>query len=311
VLVVAGILSYYDVSLGNLAAVVLVLGGAVVVVAATVGLRPRPWDIALFLVGTVVLAGVTYGYNGGASVAYYSATTSQVHSTRFSLEVTSSTGSIDIAFTDKPGLAYAVNFTRPLPFFALFPLGSNSVTNSTTNGVFTLHVKAASDVSIALGKEFTTDVSALSDTGPIDLEGNGNLPLGNVSLTSSTGSIDAVLSSLSIDSLQIASSTGAVSLSSGVLGTGHRSAPVSMTSSTGSVNLRANIQGSDSATLTAGTDLGSISHSLTGFTVTTDTSTSLDAHTPTNPFSRGSFAISASSNLGSITLTVGVASILF
>jgi hypothetical protein len=304
-LLAAGILAYFGVSFGIYSALVLVFGGIVAFAVVAAGTRPHPWDVAIFLIGVVLLSGVTAGYGNGGTITVYSATISQVHASRFSLIVSAATGSVDVTFSEVPGLAYLVNFTRQLPF-VFWPLGGDTVTNSTNGGVFALRVNAASDVSIVLGRAFSTDVTVRSDTGSISLEGSGVLPLRNVTLVSSTGEVSGVFDTTTVQSLDLESATGSVNLDSNLLGTGSVSAPIDVKSSTGSVSVHADFQSSDQVILTANTNLGSISHSLNGFTVTTDTRTSLDAHAGTPLAARGSFAVSASSNLGSVTLTMGI-----
>jgi hypothetical protein len=307
--VVAGIFAYLGLSLGNYAALVLIFGGVIALLVAITGWRQHPWDIALFLMGAIILSGVSAGYSSGPALTTYSATNSQVHSESISLHVAAVSGSVDITFIDRPGFAYQINFTRSFPFFTLWPSGGDSVSNSTIGGFFNLNVQSSgSSISILLGKQFRTDLDIHSDTGSVTLQGSGDLSLANVTLSSSTGSVNCVLDSTTVESLVLSSSTGSVSLDSAILGTGSRSVPVTLTSSTGSVNLHASVQASDSVALTARTDLGSINHSLTGFVVSTDARYSLVASAGIPTTSRGSFVMSASSNLGSVSLTLGILS---
>lgn len=307
-LLLAGIFGYFGVGFGASAILVLVLGGAVVLVAAVLGHRPRPADVGIFLVGVLVLGAVSYGYSAGSQVATYSAPTSQVPAHTISLTVSADTGSISVGFTERAGVAYQVNFTRQtwLPNFS--GTGVNTVTNSTANGVFHLDVESTwSAVSVVVGRGYALDVQATTSVGSIDMEAPGSSTLGNVTLVSSTGSINAVIDSPTVQNLELRAGTGSVNLVSHGLGAAGPAVPVTLAASTGSVSVSMTLASQTAASLTASTSLGSISQSLRGFTITQDTHNNLVATVGDYQSAPRSFAITVTASLGSIELNIGPA----
>ncbi len=303
ILILAGAIAYTGVAVGPAAVLVFVLGGAVVVVIALVGHRPRPWDIAVFVISIVVLGGVSAGYTAGPAVVTYSATRAQVESGSISLTVTSATGSVAIGFTNRTDLAYQVTFTNSLWFGPPGGTGVDSVTNSTSNGAFNLNVGATwSAVSVLLGRGYLLDVKVTASTGSVSLTTPGNQNLRNVSLYSSTGSVNAELDSPAVESLILRADTGSVSLDSQSLGAAGQRVPVTLSASTGSINMKVSLRSQDAVSLTASTGLGSISQSLSGFTITQHSSTNLAATAGDINTASKSFVISATASLGSVNL---------
>jgi len=224
--------------------------------------------------------------------------------------VTASTGSVSIFFLNKTDLAYQVNFSMPFgPFSIPFAPSQNSLTNSTSGGVFSLTVTASvSDVDVFLRHGYSVDVTATTDTGSLSLESHGNEKLGSVSLSSSTGSVDAQVDSSTIKQLSLHTSTGSIDLESNHLGTNARMAPVTLSTNLGSITAGLNIPSGVAVSVSASTDVGSISHQLTGFSVSQDTSTSLKATSGEPNTAPSSFVITSTTNLGSQDLTITTSS---
>lgn len=307
-LVLAGIVAYSGVMVGPSAVLVLVLGGAVVLVVAVFGYRPRPWDVAIFIVGILVLGGVSAGYSNGPQTVTYSATRAQVQSSAISVTVASGTGSVSVGFTDRTDLAYQISFTNSLWFTPQGGKGVDTVTNSTTNGIFNLNVGTTwSSVSVLVGRGYAIDVKITAGTGSVSLVARGTSALRNVSLYSSTGSVSAVLDSPAIENLVLRADTGSVSLASGHLGAAGSHVPITLSASTGSVSMRVSLESQDAVSLTANTGLGSISQSLSGFTISQNSRTSLAASAGDIGSAPKSFVITATANLGSVDLTAGFA----
>ena len=305
-LISAGILAYLGIGFGVSAILILVVGGAVALIVALSGHRSRPADFAVFIVGVLVFGAVTAGYTPGTQVATYSATRSQVPNTTIMLDVTSSGGSIAIGFTDRADVAYQVNFTRQLWTSSFSPPGTDTVTNSTAGSVFHLSVGSTwSEISVVLGKGYTVDVDAETGTGSISLQVPAGIAARNVTLHSSTGSVDAAVDSLVVQSLKLQADTGSVSLVSHNLGAAGPSVPISVSTSTGSVSVSLNIASQDAVSVSASASLGSVSHDLRGFTITQATSNSLAATAGNVQTASQSFVITASASLGSVDLSIG------
>jgi hypothetical protein len=304
-LVLAGLVAFYGVSIGASAALLLVLGGSVVVVVAFLGHRPRPLDVAVFFVGILVLGVVSVGYSSGPQLVTYSAIRSQVHSNSISLAVTSGTGSVSVGFTNRINLAYQVNFSTPAGLLFGGP-GTNTVTNSTMNGVFNLKVGSTwSGVSVLLGRGYSIDIKVTAGTGSIDLEATGAEALRNVSLYSSTGSVNAVVDSSALTGLVLRADLGSVNLVSHHLAAAGSRVPITLSASVGSVSMSVGLASQDAVSLTASTSIGSISQSLSGFSITQNTKTNLAATAGDLGFAPDSFVITATSGLGSVDVTAG------
>lgn len=305
-LVLGGVFSYFGVSLGVSAVLVLVVGGATALVVALSGRRSRPVDFGVFIIGILVLGAVTAGYPPGSQAATYSATKGQVPSAVIALDVSSSGGSISIGFTDRADLAYQVNFTRQAWTSSFLPPGADTVSNSTVNGVFHLSVGSTwSGISVALGKGYAVDVDAETGTGSIDLQSPAGVALRNATLHSSTGTVSAVIDSSAVQGLTLQTDTGSVSLVSHALAAAGPSVPISVSTSTGSVSVSLGIASQDAVSVSASAVLGSVSHDLRGFTITQATGGSLAATSGNVQTAPQSFIITATASLGSVDLSIG------
>jgi len=305
-LVLAGVVAYMGIFLGASALLLLVFGGGVVVVVAFLGHRPRPLDLATFVVGILALGAVSAGYAPGSQVVTYSATRAQLQSTAISLTVSASFGSVSVGLLNRSDFAYQVNFTRQGWISPISGPGSDSVTNSTVGGVFNLNVSSAwSAVTVLVGRGYPLDVTVSTGAGSIALVAPGSLALRSVSLHSSTGSVSAVIDSPNIRSLVLRADTGSVSLVAHRLGAAEQHVPITLSASTGSVSMNLGILSPDAVSITASTSLGSLSHSLSGFTVTQNTNNNLAATAGDTALAARSFTITATASLGSVDLTVG------
>ncbi|MGD0477158.1 MAG: hypothetical protein ABSB29_03195 [Nitrososphaerales archaeon] len=305
--VLAGLLAYYGITFGHSVFLLFMFAGAAVIVVAVTGHRPRGRDIAIFILGVLVLSGVAAGYAPGNRVTTCSATTDQVHATKIALSVSATTGSVSIFFRDKGNLAYQVNFSRSLGPFALPFVGENTVTNSTSGGVFTLKITSSmSGVEVFLRHGYSVSISATAGTGSIDLAAPSSEDVRSVSLSTTTGSVNAVVDSSTIESLDLHTTTGSISLVSNHLGTSGQKVPVSLSTSLGSLSIRLNISVNVAVSLKATTGLGSINHDLVGFSVTTDKSNNLVASAGSPETAPRSFLVSTSTNLGSQDLTIKI-----
>jgi hypothetical protein len=308
-LIISGFLYYEQVSLGAYFFLLMVFAGVVVILVALSGHRPRAGDIAIFVIGVLAVGGATAGYypttqGSNVIVSTYSASTAQVRSDSVALTVTTTTGSVSISFLDKGNLAYEVNFTRPLVIPAPWT-GPNTVTNSTSNGVFSLNVAAsASSVSVYLGHGYNVSVNVTADAGSISLNAGGNESVRSVSLSAGTGSIDATVDTDVLTSLNMRASTGSVNLVSNHLAAAGPRVPVSLSSTVGSVEVRLNTAENTAVSINATATLGSISHDLVGLTVSTDTRNSLVASSASIGTASRSLLVSVMTVVGSADVNV-------
>ena len=308
-LVVAGLFAYYGVNLGVSSILLIVAGGVVLIAAVAVGHRPRFWDVALFAVALLVLSGVTAGYApSGGHTATYSASRSQLQTDSVSLVVSSSAGSVDVAFTDRTDVAYQVNFTRPLGVFSIWPSGPDTLTNSTSGGRFNLKATTSgSEVKVLLGRGYSVDLDVNAGSGSIRLTATGNEELHNVTLSAGAGSVSVVIDTSTITNLKLNSGAGSVSLSSSHLGVQGKGVPVTVNSGAGSVSVSVTVPGGEAVSLTAGTGLGTLSHSLTGFTLSEDTETNLVGVAGNPATASNSLTMNVRTGVGSVNVQVTAA----
>ena len=302
-LVVAGLAAYSGLSVGASGALILVFGGAVVLMLALLGHRPRAWDAAVFIVGLLALSAVSTGYSFGPRSVTYSATRTQLRYNTLSFTVVSSTGSVSLGFTNRPNLAYQVNFSTA---GGIETPGVNTVTNSTAGGVFNLKVSSTwSSVSVLVGRGFSLDFNVTTGTGSIDLEAPGAEAIRSVSLYSSIGSVNAVVDSSALTALILRADFGSINLVSHHLGAAGARVPVTLSGTTGSVHMSVELARPDAVSLTASTAIGSISQSLSGFNISQNTRTDLAATAGDLASAENSFVVTASSSLGSVDVTAG------
>lgn len=304
----AGLMAFYKVILGPSVFLLFILAGAVVILVALSGTRPRPGDIALFILGIIVLGAASAGYTSTTpTITTYSATTAQVHANKIALTIRAAAGSVSIFFLDRSNLAYEINFTQPFGSFSVpFVNGQNSVTNSSNGGVFSLRITSSfPSVDVFLRHGYFVNISAITDTGSLSLATSGNEEFGSITLSTSTGSINAMLDTTTISALDLQTSTGSINLESNHFGTTARGVPVTLSTSLGSVGARLVVPNDIAVSLSATTNLGSINHDLAGFSVSQDTRTNLVASAGDASILPYSFVISSSTNLGSQNLKIG------
>jgi membrane protein implicated in regulation of membrane protease activity len=305
-LVLAGLFAYFHLILGPAVFLLFILAGAVVIAVTFSGHRAHRADVAIFVFGILVLGAATAGYRIGTKSATFSATTTQVGTDRIDLSVAATTGSVSIFFENRSNLAYQVNISESFGGFSI-PLapGQGEVTNYTKDGVFGLHVNSSfSSIDVFLRQGYFVNISATTDTGSVSLTAGESDRLGSVSLLSSTGSLSATVDTSTIQSLDLRTEAGSISLQSDDFETTGHNVPVTLWTSLGSVSVSLDIPNSVAASLTATTGLGSISHQLTGFSVSQNTPSYLAAATGNIATSPYSFVISSSTSLGSQSISI-------
>lgn len=305
----AGLLAYYGIIFETSIALILVIVGVAIVVAVFAGHRARPGDLAVFVIALLVLAAVGAGLNfqsfSGPIAASYSAGSSNIPGNRIFLTAKSNTGSISIDFTSNSSVGYEITFRRFFLGFQFVPGVNNfSLTNATRNGDFFLNASSNyMSIQITLGQQYFTDISASTGTGSIDLKSDQGVSFGNLSLDVGTGSISGNVQANSISSLYLSTGTGSLDFESNSFNPAGPKVPVTASTGTGSLTFKATIPSSVGVSINASTGFGSISHSLSGFTLTQSTSGMLKAYSG-NVSAGDSFLVSLSTGTGSASITI-------
>ncbi len=310
--VLAGAAYYFGITVASSVALVFIAGGAAVIVLGLFGHRAHGGDVALFVIGLLVLSAViTPGIGapgpGSGELVTYTATKTAVPTHQIDLRASADIGSINFFYTGRSDLAYQVNFTRAPSPFALWPGSSPlaSLTNETRGGVLLLNATARSyDISVAIGTGYIVDVTASTGTGSVGMKASASEPLGAVSLQSGTGSVGANLTSASVGGIRLQTGTGSVSLTSSHLAPSGARVPMSLSTGTGTVDLRMKLPNGTAVSLTASAGFGSVSHNLQGFLVSQESSTgsNLVAKAGDINSAQNSFVIDLSTGTGSVTV---------
>lgn len=310
--ILAGLAYYLGVTIASSASLIFIAAGVVVVVLALFGHRARGGDVALFVIGLLVLAAfISPGIGPGTSVSdriSHSAGKAAVSARQIDLVASADVGSISVSYSSRGDLAYQVNFTRsPFPF-GLWPGASPyaSLTNETRGGELELNATARSyDVSVSIGTGYVLNVTASTGTGNVELKALAGETLGAVSLQSGTGSVNANLTTKSTGSVRLETGTGSVSLSSNHFAPNGARVPVSLKTGTGSVDLKMKLPNGTAVSLSASAGFGSVSHNLQGFLVNQESSTgsNLVATAGDVNTASSSFVVQLSTGTGSVSVT--------
>jgi hypothetical protein len=309
--ILAGVAYYLGISIASSIFLLFIAAGVAVVLVGVFGRRVRGGDVAIFVIGLLVLSVfISPGFgpgNPGSERITHSAARSAVSAHQIDLLASADIGSISISYTNRSDLAYQVNFTRSAFPFALWPGASpsTSLANETRDGDFILNATAHSyDVSVAIGIGYVLNVTASTGTGNVDLRTSASETLGAVSLQSGTGSVSGNFTSQSVGSVRLETGTGSVSVSSNHLAPSGRRVPMSLTTGTGSVSLKMKLPSGTAVSLTASAGFGSVSHNLPGFLVNQQSSTgsSLVAAAGDVNTAESSFVMQLSTGTGSVSV---------
>ena len=306
VFVLAGLFAYYGFrTVFALPIVLIVAGGALVLVVLT-GRRPGGEDIALLVIALLAFGLVVSGpsFTGPRETITYSASRSQVNVNQVVLNTDASFGSVTILFSDNESLAYRVEISRStMASFFQGDVSNFSFSNQTRDGTLLLNMSSTdAEILVTLGPHYTTSLDASTGTGSITLTAPRTERVDKIVLTTGTGSINAEINAQGVKVLTLSAGTGSVHLKSDYLAAAGAETPFTVSTGTGSVNIDMKIPRSTTATLTATTDLGTVSHSLQGFTIAHSSNNRVDATTEDTVKPENSFRIRISTGTGSIDL---------
>jgi hypothetical protein len=306
VFVLAGLFAYYGFRTVFALPVVLIVGGGALVLVVLTGRRPGGGDIALLVIALLVFgfAASDSILTGPRETVTYSALRSQVDVGKVAVHADASFGGITILFSDNESLAYRVDISRPIasPFFQGNESGFN-FSNQTTGDTLMLNISSTdAEIHVTLGPHYTVMLDASAATGSIILTAPKTERVEKIVLTTGTGSITAEINAQGVEEFTLNTGTGSVDMTSSYLAPAGAETPFTVSTGTGSVNVDMKIPQSTSATLTATTDLGTVSHSLQGFTISHSTNNRVDAATEDSVKTETSFRIRISTGTGSIDL---------
>jgi hypothetical protein len=309
--VLAGLAYYLGITIASSFSLLFIAAGAAVLVLALLGHRAHGGDVAVFVIGLLVLGVfITPGVGApGSAVGQrvsHTVPRSGVSTQQIDLIASADLGSIDIFYSNRSDLGYQVNFTRSSFPFGLFTGSrpSTSLSNETRGGVFTLNATARSyDISLAIGMGYLLNISAATGTGSINVSSLVGERLGTVSLQSGTGSVNANLTSLSIGGISLQAGTGSVNLHSNHLAPTGARVPITLKTGTGSVDLEMKLASKTAVSLEASAGLGNVNHNLQGFSISSQSSRSdLVATAGDINNAATSFVVQLSTGTGSVTV---------
>lgn len=168
--------------------------------------------------------------------------------------VKSSTGSVNIDFTDNESLIYRVKLYGW--FFPIFGLVEPSVKYEVSNNTLYLIIDSKTlSTNILLSKRYNLELDIESSTGAVKMSGS-EIKTNKLDITVSTGSIDISIENSEVNTLMAKSSTGEVKVQLINIKPSIEVGMIAITSSTGSIDLKlSNLEGID---LKASTSTGEI-----------------------------------------------------
>ena len=310
VFIFAGLAAYFHFETGLSLALVFVIAGAAVVLIGVAGLKIRTWDLVLFIIGLIILAnvvGFNYYQTTTSGTSSYYVSSSNISTSKIEILANSVLGGVDVHFSNNADFGYQVVFHNAFfgfPFLN-FSGGESTVTNQTRDGVLYLNAAAQGSITITLGLKYEVSINATTTVGSIDMDSPAGVEtnIKSISLVASTGSVEATFSSGNISGITMKTSTGSVNFESNYLSPSTAHVPISISSSTGSVNINMKIASDAAVGVDATSNLGSVNHHLTGFTISMSSNNHLVASSGSMGTSPKSFQITSSVGTGSINIS--------
>lgn len=310
VFIIAGLSAMFHLELGFSLALVLVFAGAAVVLVALFGFRIRTWDLALFIVGLIILVnvvGLDYYQNNRYSTSSYSVGSQYVQVPKINIMANSAFGSIDVHFSTNTDLAYQVVFQNSFFGFPFFNYASNSsLTNQTRNDVFYLNASSQGSITITIGINYMVNINATTGVGSINFVSppGTEANIQSVSLETGAGSVDVQINSANISGISLKTGTGSINFVSNYLDASTSAVPIYINSGAGSANVNMKITNDAAVQIDATSGLGSLTQHLTGFTVSTNSNNHLVASSGNIETAARSFLVTVSVGTGATDISV-------
>lgn len=260
--------------------VILVIVGAVVIVAGFLRLLPSPPALVVFIIGAIVLAFAASGFFGPfqSNIQTFELTRAQAPNVdEITLLGTVSTGDVRLSFTTNNTIQYRIVFTKYYNFF--FQTTAN-VSYRVHNGeLFVNATSTTASVDITVNQNLMSNFNLTTSTGSVRLEAPPTVTrISRTALRTSTGNVRLnVTSTTSLESITATTTTGQVEAY--IKSTGqNQNAAVQLNTVTGTVKVSLNITGIESKII-ASTSTGRVNTEVTGFVITTETQTYFNAQT--------------------------------
>ncbi len=260
--------------------IILVIVGAVVIVAGFLRLLPSPPALVVFIIGAIVLAFAASGFFGPfqSNIQTFELTRAQAPNVdEITLLGTVSTGDVRLSFTTNNTIQYRIVFTKYYNFF--FQTTAN-VSYRVHNGeLFVNATSTTASVDITVNQNLMSNFNLTTSTGSVRLEAPPTVTrISRTALRTSTGNVRLnVTSTTSLESITATTTTGQVEAY--IKSTGqNQNAAVQLNTVTGTVKVSLNITGIESKII-AFTSTGRVNTEVTGFVITTETQTYFNAQT--------------------------------
>ena len=285
--------------------VILVIAGAVVIIAAFLRVLPSAPALVVFIVGAVVLAFVASGF-----FAPFQSTTETFELTRAQTpnidEITLlgkvSTGNIRLSFTSNNTILYRIVFTK---YFNVFFQTTANVTRRVQNGeLFVNATSTTASLDITINQNLRSSFNLTTSTGNVRLEAPTTVTrISKTALTTTTGNVWLnVTNTFSLEHIAARTTTGQVEAHI-KSSTQSQNAAVQLTTVTGSVKLSFNITGIESKII-ASTSTGRVNAEVTGFVIITESQTYFNAQTSNyNSLPLRKLDVTATTTTGSVDIT--------
>ena len=279
----AGLIAISGATIPYALPIVLVLAGAIIIIAGVLGFRPTFPAFAVFLIGIVIFGLVVSGPSG--FTAYTSTETYELARAQapaveeIDLTCTVSTGGIKVTFTSNQSQLYRIVFTK---HYSIFFQPVVNFTYSVNQQELTVNATStAASVDIILNENLRSRLYIKTSTGGLQVQvPSTSTRVEKLVLTATTGGVQINLANTErLREVVATTTTGGVDAtirSSFQI----RDATVQLKTTTGGVNLNLNITNIESD-IQAGTTTGNVNaDNIIGFTILSRTSTELHAQTP-------------------------------
>lgn len=277
----AGLTAILDVASPFALPVILVIVGAVIIIAGFLRLLPSAPALVVFIIGAVVLAFAASGFFGPfqSSTETFELTRTQTPDIdEITLLGTVSTGNVRLSFTANNSILYRIVFTK---YFNPFFQTTANVSRRVQDGeLFVNATSTTAALDIIINQNLRSSFNLTTSTGNVRLEAQSTAStISRTSLRTSTGNVWLnVTNASSLERITATTSTGQVEahIKSSAQ---NQNAAVQLTTATGSVRLDLNITSIESR-ITASTSTGRVNPEVTGFTIITETQTYFNGQTP-------------------------------
>ncbi len=269
-LILAGILAYYEMTYRHTLIIATILGGGALIALGLARRTPSAKAAFVFVLSIAVFGILGSGIVGAPmeTVETYTVTVDQYPTDAINLEAVATTGNIHLSFTEDENILYRVNFTKTFWSWPFWEEPKAELTNTTRDGQLYLNATAnTANIDILLGPNMRHDINIRTTTGNVRLEAPSTTEIRVAYLKATTGNVHAVLTgSVHFRGLEARATTGNVKVEIDIPALEEDSSILAK-ATTGNVRLNLGIGGDLGCDLTASTTMGDIDVEAEGFTV--------------------------------------------